>query len=66
MNHQAVLAVSTTYLILLIAELMLVPRTAMDIWGMFMGSARHIFKLFLVIHFFMTVHFLMTRRARRK
>jgi hypothetical protein len=38
--------------------------TAMDIWGVFSGSARSVAKLFLVIHLLMTIAFIMAARAR--
>lgn len=37
--------------------------TAMDIWGVFSGSARPVAKVFLVIHLLMTVSFIVAGRA---
>jgi hypothetical protein len=37
--------------------------TAMDVWGVFSGSARPAAKLFLVIHLLMTVAFFVAGRA---
>jgi hypothetical protein len=37
--------------------------TAMDIWGVFSGSARDVAKLFLVVHLLMAVAFVVAGRA---
>lgn len=40
--------------------------TLMDVWGVFIGGARPVAKLFLVIHLLMTVAFIVAGRDNRR